>query len=293
MTHWINKASVYALTTVLSLSGSVVFAQETDDGENESQATEEAAEPQQDDVSKALDSTATQWSFQFAYQTTDWKEDIVNGQPRSPGLDNFVQMRVVAPLVFDKFTLLPRLTLRHYENLKTGESGLGNTELFGLIIPKKWDWGTGRTGLGPLITMPGNKDVAKDEWGYGFAAAIVNGKGPWFYGLLFTQSWQSVDPRTLPAGTSDTNPLGIAPFLNYRLGDGWYVGNGDMVIKWDWDKSELYVPIGVRVGKVLVRPKGSWNLYAEYQTSLIYDDWSGSAIENSFRLNVTYTIPAF
>ena len=292
MTHWINKPSAYALAAVLSLSSGAVFAQETDDGESESQAAEEETAPQQDDVSKALDSTATQWSFQFAYQTTDWKEDIVNGQPRTPGLDNFVQMRVVAPLVFEKFTLLPRLTFRHYENLKTGESGLGNTELFGLIIPKKWDWGTGRTGLGPLVTLPGNKNVAKDEWGYGVAGAIVNTSGKWFYGVLLTQSWQAIDPDNLPAGSSDTNPLGIAPFLNYQLGGGWYVGNGDMIISYDWDSNEVYMPIGVRIGKVIAGNKGSWNAYFEYQTSLIYEDWPGAAKDQSFRINLTRTLPA-
>jgi hypothetical protein len=64
-----------------------------------------------------------------------------------------------------------------------------------------------------------------------------------------------------------------------------------MVIRYDWDEKEFYVPIGVRVGKVLQREKGSWNLYAEYQTSLIYDNWPGTAVENSIRLNVTYTMP--
>jgi len=246
-----------------------------------------------DAETKALDSTATQWSFQTAYQVnTDYHNDIVNGSTRPEGLTDFIQLRIVAPIQLKSFTILPRLTIRHYENA-AGESGLGNTELFGLIIPKSWDWGSGRFGIGPLITAPGDEKVAKDEWGYGFAAAAVNAKGRWFYGLLVTQSWQSIDPDTLPAGTSDTNPLGLAPFLNYRLGNGWYVGNGDMVIKWDWDSNELYVPIGVRVGKVMLQPKGSWNLYFEYQTSLIYDDWPGSAIENSFRFNVTYTIPAF
>ena len=246
-----------------------------------------------DAETKALDSTATQWSFQTAYQANpDYHDDIVNGQPRRAGLTDFVQLRIVAPLPFESFTILPRLTIRHYENAAK-QSGFGNTELFGLIIPKSWDWGSGRVGLGPLITAPGSDKVAKDEWGYGFAAAAVNAKGKWFYGLLLTQSWQSIDPRTLPAGTSDTNPLGLAPFLNYRLGKGWYVGNGDMVIKYDWDSREVYMPIGVRVGKVLVRPKGSWNLYFEYQTSLIYDDWPGPAIESSYRFNVTYTIPAF
>jgi hypothetical protein len=248
---------------------------------------------EQDAESKALDSTATQWSFQFAYQAMpDYHNDTLsNGQMRPSGADDYVQLRIVAPFVFNSFTLLPRLTIRHYEN-PNGDSGFGNTELFGLIVPKKWDWGTGRVGIGPLVTAPGDEKVAKDEWGYGLAAAYVNTKGKWFYGLLFTQSWQSTVPTDLrPPNSSDTNPLGIAPFLNYRLGGGWYAGNGDMVIRYDWDKNEIYVPIGIRVGKILQRPKGSWNFYTEYQTSLIYDDWPGTAVENSIRVNVTYTMP--
>jgi len=250
---------------------------------------------EQDDVSKALDSTATQWSFQFAYQTMpDYKSDTLsNGQTRPAGTDNYWQARIVAPFVFDSFTILPRLTLRHYEN-PNGDDGWGNTELFGLIVPKAWDWGGGRMGIGPLITAPGDEKVARDEWGYGLAGAVVNTSGKWFYGLLLTQSWRSIDPNNLPPpGTevNDANPLGIAPFLNYQLGDGWYVGNGDMVIQFDWNSGDVYMPIGVRVGKVIGRPKGAWNLYAEYQTSLIYDDWPGAAVENSIRLNFTLTLP--
>jgi hypothetical protein len=250
------------------------------------------ADAEADRETKALDSTATQWQFQLAYQMMpDYHDDEVNGAPRASGLDNYVQLRIVAPVPLEKLTILPRLTLRHYENLATKESGFGNTEIFALIIPKPWDWGSGRTGIGPLVTLPGDEKVARDEWGYGFAAAAVNARGKWFYGLLFTQSWRAVDPAVLPAGGSDTNPLGIAPFLNYRLSGGWYVGNGDMVAKYDWDTKRFYLPIGVRVGKVLVQEKSSWNFYAEYQTSLIYDDWPGSAVKNSLRINATYTLP--
>jgi len=274
-----------ALLAMILIVGSV-GAQSTDEVENESVARE------QDDVSKALDSTATQWSFQLAYQQTDWKTGLVDGQPRPQGLDNFAQFRVVAPFVFEKFTLLPRLTVRHYENVNNGDTGFGNTELFGLIVPKKWDWGSGRVGIGPLVTLPGDKEVARDEWGYGFAAAAVNSSGNWFYGLLFTQSWRDVDPNALPVGGSDTNPLGIAPIINYQLGGGWYLGNGDMVMNYDWNSSKLYMPIGLRVGKVLPGGKGSWNLYIEYQTSLIYDDYPGAAKDSSWRFNITRTLPA-
>jgi len=276
----------------LTFSATGLSAQDTDQTETDAAEDSGQQAPEQDDVSKALDSTATQWSFQFAWQGTEWKEGGPSVQPRPQGHDNFVQLRVVAPFVFEKFTLLPRLTLRHYENLNTGKSGIGNTEVFGLIIPKKWDWGTGRMGLGPLVTLPGNKDVAKDEWGYGLAGAIVNGSGNWFYGVLLTQSWRAVDPMNLPAGTSDTNPLGIAPFLNFQMGGGWYIGNGDMIIQYDWDSKEFYVPIGVRLGKVIAGKKGSWNLYAEYSTSLVYDDWPGAAKDKAFRLNITKTLPA-
>ena len=37
--------------------------------------------------------------------------------------------------------------------------------------------------------------------------------------------------------------------------------------------------------------KGSWNIYGEYQTSLIKDGWDGPAVKNSYRFNITYTIP--
>ena len=272
---FIRSLSIVALVTALTIA-----------------PTQSVYSQDQDAETKALDSTATQWSFQLAYQTMpDYHNDRLNdGSLRPDGATDYLQLRIMMPLAFEKFTILPRITLRHYENAQ-GESGLGNTEIFGLIIPKSWDWGTGRMGIGPLITTPGDEKVAKDEWGYGFAAAWVNGKGKWFYGALLTQSWQSIDPVALPAGTSDTNPLGIAPIVNYRLGNGWYVGNGDMTIQYDWDSKKWKVPIGVRVGKVLLKDRGSWNYYFEYQTSAVYDSWKGSAVENSYRFNVTYTMP--
>jgi hypothetical protein len=255
------------------------------------QEEEQAA---QDRESMAMDATATQWSFQFAYQMMpDYHRDqLSDGSTRPAGLDNYLQLRIVAPVPLKKVTILPRLTLRHYENVETGKSGMGNTELFALIVPKATDWGTGRAGIGPLVTLPGNKDVAKDEWGYGIAAAIVNTTGQWFYGLLFTQSFRAVDPSTLPAGESDANPLGIAPFLAYRFGSsGFYLQTADLVALYDWDTRQFYLPIGARFGKVWVFDESSLNVYGEYSTSAIYKNWDGPAIKNSYRINVTYTIP--
>jgi hypothetical protein len=243
--------------------------------------------------SMAVDATASQWSFQFAYQwMPDYHDDILSdGSTRPAGMDNYAQLRVVAPISMKKLTILPRLTIRHYE-APSGKSGFGNTELFGLIIPKATDWGTGRFGIGPLVTFPGNPDVSKDEWGYGLAAALVQNSGNFFYGILLTQSFRAVDPNALAPGSSDTNPLGIAPFVNYRFGTtGLYVQTADIVALYDWDSSKFYLPIGARFGKVWVWEKASLNVYAEYRTSMIYKNWKGSAVKNSYRLNVSYTIP--
>ena len=116
------------------MSGNKVYSQEKEEG--------------QDRESMAMDATATQWSFQIAYQSMpDYYQDMVNGTTRPQGLDNYVQLRIVAPVPLKKLTILPRLTLRHYENVQNGKSGIGNTELFGLIVPKFSDWGTGRRAL--------------------------------------------------------------------------------------------------------------------------------------------------
>jgi len=99
-----------------------------------SQNDDEAAQSRD---SQAMDATATQWSFQLAYQSMpDYYSDDVDGVPRPPGLDDYIQLRVVAPIPLKSFTILPRLTFRHYEDKLTGKSGMGNTELFALIIPK-------------------------------------------------------------------------------------------------------------------------------------------------------------
>ena len=276
------------------------YSQEEDEKSTEVQEEENGGG--QSAASKAMDATATQWSFQLAYQDMpSYYDDLVNGSPRRPGLDNYLQLRVVAPVPLKGLTILPRVTIRHYEDLSNGKTGFGNTEIFALLIPKATDWGSGRAGIGPLMTTPGSKDISKDEWGFGFSAAIVNNSGQWFYGLLFTQSWRSVDPRVLQPSEdpneegpvdSNANPLGISPFLNYRFGSsGFYLGTADIVATYDWNTKGFYLPLGLRFGKVWVLEKGSINAYVEYRTSAIYKSWQGPAVKNSFRVNFTYTMP--
>lgn len=45
------------------------------------------------------------------------------------------------------------------------------------------------------------------------------------------------------------------------------------------------------MGRLWVQETGTWNAYIEYQTSVIYDKWQGSAPEHQFRLALAYSIP--
>lgn len=58
---------------------------------------EETEDEGQDATTKAMDSTATQWSFQFSYQNMpDYHQDTMdNGQTRPIGADDYIQFRVV------------------------------------------------------------------------------------------------------------------------------------------------------------------------------------------------------
>ena len=53
----------------------------------------------------------------------------------------------------------------------------------------------------------------------------------------------------------------------------------------------MYIPMGLRFGKVWVGDKASLNVYAEYKTSMVYKSWEGPAVKNSYRFNVSYTVP--
>ncbi len=244
--------------------------------------------------SMANDSTASQWSFQIAYEARDWRDDILaNGQPRPEGTNNFWQFRFVAPLSPERtglpFPLLPRVTLRN-EEAKNGTSGGGNAEIFVLGLPV--DWGTGRWGIGPQINLPADSEqFGTTAWRFGLATAVLQRamKDKILFGLLVQQTWGETDP--LRPDDIIAQPISIQPVFNYALPQGYYLNIGETALSYDWQADAWLVPVGLRFGKLFIKPESTWNLYVEYRTTVVYKDWPGSALENAVRLNVSYTIP--
>ena len=248
--------------------------------------------------SMALDNTAAQWSFQFAYQAMpEYRQDtLAIGSVRPEGNKGFFQFRMVAPISLGKVSILPRLTARVAQN-KDGEWGISPTDLFALIVP--FQWSTGRAGLGPDVVIPGSEKVGSTEWAYGLAGAVIQRffNEKMMVGLLLQQTWGRRDVidlgQPIPTDSTETgaNPLVINPFINVQLGKGWYAGTNDLQALYSWEFGGWKIPVGARLGYVLVRPKNSWNFYVEYATDFATGDWPGAAAKNKIRFNVSYTIP--
>jgi hypothetical protein len=257
-----------------------------------------AAAQEQSRESMALDNTAAQWSLQFAYQAnTDYRQDtLANGLVRPEGNKGFFQFRMVAPIPLGKVTILPRLTARFSEN-KDGDWGISPTDLFALIVP--FQWSTGRAGLGPDVVIPGSSKVGSNEWAYGLAGAVIQRffNEKMMVGLLVQQTWgrrDVIDPdQPVPTDSTETgaNPLVINPFINLQLGRGFYLGTNDLQAQYSWEFKGWKLPVGARLGYVLVTPKNSWNFYVEYATDFATNDWPGAAAKNKIRLNVSLSIP--
>lgn len=240
--------------------------------------------------SMAVDATASQWSFQFAYEGFfDYKDDTMkNGVQRPEGNKGFLQFRLVAPIAkSEKFpiTMLPRLTLRAVQNA-AGDYGFGSSDLFVLGIVNQWD--TGRWGIGPQINFPSKENFGSTEWGYGLAGALTQRAlgDKLFFALLLQQTW-----RKDALGETKATPLGINPSFVYQLGSGYYIGNGDYLISYNWQNGSWLIPFGVRFGKAFVGETSTWNAYVEYASSLYYDQWIGPAPSHAVRVNVQYQIP--
>lgn len=245
--------------------------------------------------SMAVDATAAQWSFQFAYEGKfNYKTDSLDsGGYRPEGQKGFWQFRLVAPIAKSEswpVTLLPRLTVRIVDS-KHGNYGLGVSDVFALIIANQW--ASGRWGIGPQINFPAQasetKEFGNTEWGYGFAAAVTQRalNDDLFLALLLQQVWT----KQPDSGETKAAPLGINPVVVYQLGSGFYIGNGDFVMSYNWQDGSWLVPFLVRFGKAFIGDTSTWNAYVEYGVPVVYKDWKGPVPGQILRINVQFQIP--
>jgi hypothetical protein len=242
--------------------------------------------------SAANDATASLWTYQLAWEGRTWRDDIgPTGEPRPEGNRSMLQFRMVAPMKLTKsLKLLNRLTLRNNEAVDRS-SGAGDAEYFAMFIPI--EWATGRWGIGPQINIPGEDDkFGSTVWRYGFATGLLQraAQDKILWGVLVQQVWGKTDPNN--ENDIVAQPITLQPVFNYSLPGKYYLNIGETAASYDWQAKAWLVPLGIRFGKLWIKESGAtWNLYAEYRTAVIYDDWPGSALDSALRINLSYAMP--
>lgn len=285
------------LLLVLSATESAIAAQ-TDSEDRPIEATSNQAPDYAEEMAGTTeeintnDPTAAAISVSFGWEFFDWHEDeIAPGTPRPAGNDNNFNSRIVMPLpagtLGSPWPIINRFSFANVE-AAGGTSGSGNAEFISLFIPKTW--ATGKIGIGPALNLPADdKQFGSNVWRYGFAGVALENslEGRLMWGALVRQVWGKTDANSNKVLAS---PLALQPIAVYQLTDGWYLSNGESAIAYNWQKNEWLVPLGIRLGKTIKdRKGGTWNLYGEYRTNVVYKDWPGAAAKNILRISASYT----
>jgi len=278
----------------LLMSTSVVYADDQETDTDQSSSYEEEMAEATEEVN-TNDPTAAAISISAGWEFYDWYEDeIAPGIPRPPGSDNSFNTRFVIPMAKGKWgspwPVINRFSFSNVEQVG-GTSGSGNAEFITLFIPKTW--ATGKIGIGPAINLPADeKQFGTDVWRFGFSGVILENslEGRLMWGVLMRQVWGKTKPNSNDIVAS---ALALQPIVVYQLKDGWYLSNGESPIAYNWQKKEWLVPLGLRLGKTIKDKRGgTWNMYGEYRTNVVYKDWPGSAASDIIRISASYTFGA-
>lgn len=257
--------------------------QAADNDEEMAEATEEV---------NTNDPTAAAISVSLGWEFFDWHDDeIAPGQTRPQGNDNNFNSRIVMPLpagtLGSPWPIINRFSFANVE-AAGGTSGSGNAEFISLFIPKTW--ATGKIGIGPALNLPADdKQFGANVWRYGFSGVVLENslEGRLMWGVLIRQVWGKTDANSNKVISS---PFALQPIAVYQLKNSWYLSNGESAIAYNWQKNRWLVPLGIRLGKTIKDKKGgTWNMYGEYRTNVVYKNWLGAAAKNILRISASYT----
>ena len=292
-----GKLILLCLLTALMSFPVNVCADTADTDQQDAKAGQDAADDTPAELAleekvNTNDPTAAAISVSFGWEFYNWHEDeIAPGQTRPVGNDNNFNSRIVIPMA--KGTLgspWPIINRFSFANVEApgGTSGSGNAEFISLFIP--WTWATGKVGIGPAINLPADdKQFGANVWRYGFSGVFLENSfdGRLMWGFLLRQVWGKTDPNSNKVIAS---ALAVQPIAVYQLNNGWYISNGESPISYHWQENEFLVPLGFRLGKTIGDKRGgTWNVYGEYRTNVVYKDWPGAAASDIFRVSASYT----
>jgi hypothetical protein len=173
-----------------------------------------------------------------------------NSGPRER-TQNVTNIQPVIPLsINDEWNLITRTIFpivsepssRPGQNRQTG---IGDTTFTPFLSPKEPAFGSLIWGAGPIINIPTASDerLGADLWGMGISAVGLTIQGPIVAGAVISNTWNLEG--------EDFSRFLLQYFVNYNLGDGWYIVSSPiMTADWEADDNAWTIPVGGGFGKV-------------------------------------------
>lgn len=161
--------------------------------------------------------------------------------------------------------------------------GIGDTKIFDLIIPSRYNWGT--WALGPLLSIPTATEntYGSGKWAVGgaFGLSLNNEKmGKWQADILLEYLHSIAGKKT----RNDINEIELQPSITYHLNRGYYIET-EPVFQYNIENNLWDIPINLRFGKVLAINEHKYNVYIEPETTLYSNksDYMSFGIRFGFR----------
>jgi hypothetical protein len=128
-------------------------------------------------------------------------------------------------------------------------TALGDSTLTAFLAPKstgKFIWGAGAALYMPTAT---DDAIKTNQWGAGPSFVGLTSTGNWTYGALIMNIWSFGTDEKYTNTKIDF--LQIQPFVNYNMGDGWFITSVPIIFAhWDKDSDNRWtVPLGGGIGK--------------------------------------------
>lgn len=142
-------------------------------------------------------------------------------------------------------TIFPIVSEPSSEAGQNRQTGIGDTSFTAWLSPKEEAFGGLIWGAGPTFNIPTASDdrLGADLWGMGISVVGLTIQGPIVAGAVISNTW-SLEGE-------DFSRFLLQYFVNYNLGDGWYlVSSPIMTADWEADHDAWTIPVGGGVGKV-------------------------------------------
>ncbi len=240
----------------------------------------QAQPPSSDDLSaQATDPTASLMSFQLL----DWYSPSHHG---IDGSSNQVVLRAAIPFEMLGVPNIFRLTQPYVTSSVSGQSGLGDMQLFNLtVFGAAWGrWGAGVSGSAPT----GRAGLSAEKWTLGPAAGFVNSSNKGYNFGLFAQTFFSFSGDDQ---APDVGIVNLQPILSYQLGGGRSISLGNSALVYDTRQSRwASLALGVNYGQVISLWGQKWRPNAEVDYD--FQDRTGNP-KVTLRAGFSLLLPSF